>query len=300
MQFSSVQQQTILLSYLNWGRGHLSRCIDVCRKLLAQQNTLYVACTADDFAIIREYVDVQYIPFEEYPFHFSGEGDFAKDLWKSRKEISEFIQIEQKMVDELVRQLNITLVLSDHRYGFRSQFVTSIFMTHQLQLALKWWQRPAQWVHNRWMKNFTFLWVMDDQENSLAGKLSAIKQRKNAFYIGHFSRFEERNDNKQWHVGVTNGPFPYNQQLLRQLEQDKELDVILTHLESEDKRVVRATSWRETDAYFYQAVTVSAYCGYSTLMDLKRLKCRGKLIPTKGQSEQEYLFQLHQTFDFTK
>lgn len=293
-KFESIKNQRILLSFLSWGKGHLSRCIDVCRKLALQNNTIIVACTGEDFEILRQYIpSAIHVPFVDYPFTFSGKGNFTNDLWKSRKALTEFIKREHNEVEQLVKIHDIDLVISDHRYGFRSKSVTSIFITHQVKLALKWWQFPAQIIHKRWMKQFSFIWIMDDEQNSLAGKLSKKGKLKNTFYIGHFSRFEEKNEGKTIELGVCNGPYPYNLQLLEKLVQNPDIDVIISSIPHQDKRVIQPTDWEKTDELFYRAKKIHSYCGYSTLMDLKRLKCNGALIPTLGQTEQEYLYKLH-------
>lgn len=295
-QFEDIKNQRILLSFLNWGKGHLSRCIDVCRRLDAQGNILYVACSEEDFAILQSYVSsVNHISFSGYPFQFDGKGDFTSDLWNSRKALVRFITWEQKEVEKLVEEHQIDLIVSDHRYGFYSKKKPSVFITHQVNLALKWWQFPAQWLHHGWMNAFSSIWIMDDEQQPFAGKLSKKGKWKNAVYIGHFSRFENRdNQLKTKQIGVCNGPHPYNQQLLDRLIQNKELDAIISPIPNLDNRVVFSANWKETDELFHEAETIYSYCGYSTLMDLKRLNCKGKLIPTPGQTEQEYLFQLHQ------
>jgi hypothetical protein len=292
--FESIKNQQVLLSFLNWGQGHLSRCIDVCRNLILQNNTIVVACTDEDFGILKSYVpSISYISFADYPFAFSGTGNFANDLWKSRKTLTEFIKWEQSEVEKLVKIHNIDIVVSDHRYGFRSTIKPSIFITHQVNLSLKWWQLPVQLIHKNWMNQFSSIWIMDDEQNSLAGKLSRKGKLKNAFYIGHFSRFEKKDGEKTMELGVCNGPYPYNLQLLDKLVQNPDLDVIISSIPHSDKRVVQPKSWKETDELFYKAKTIHSYCGYSTLMDLKRLGCHGNLIPTPGQTEQEYLYELH-------
>lgn len=294
-EFTEIQNEKILLSFLNWGKGHLSRCIDVCRRLSSQNNSIFVACNSEDYLILSEYFpSITHIPFQNYPFEFTGKGNFSSDLLKSKKELSHFIKWEQNTVEKLVLENQISLVISDHRYGFYSKTIPSLFITHQVNLSLKWWQFPAQLMHKKWMKHFHHIWIMDDEQHSLAGKLSQKGSLKNASYIGHFSRFEARkNSEKTLKIGVCNGPYPYNEQLLNKLIQNIELDYIISSIPSKDKRVIRPISWREADELFYSAKEIYSYCGYSTLMDLKRLNCEGKLIPTPGQTEQEYLYEIH-------
>lgn len=288
--FKEIKGQYILYSFLNWGKGHLSRSIDVCRRLSNQGNRLLIACKREDFLILNQYIEnIEHINFPNYPFSFSGNGDFTNDLLKSKKAITDFIKWEQKNIEEIRLNHQISIIISDHRYGFYSKSIPSFFITHQVQLALKWWQFPAQIIHKKWMKKFSYIWIMDDDKNSLAGKLSKIGNLKNAQYIGHFSRFEKKNIEKTINLGVCNGPEPYNRLLLDQLVQKKELDFIISSVTHSDNRVIHPKNWKEIDELFYKAKTIHGYCGYSTLMDLIFLSCKGVLEPTKGQTEQIYL-----------
>lgn len=298
LPLKEITNTRILYSFLNWGKGHLSRSIGICKQLVQQGNRLVVACEKEDFLVLAEYLDnLEFVELANYPFHFSGKGNFAVDLWKSRKALLQHLQNEQVIVENLVKEYQIDVVLSDHRYGFYSKHVSSVFITHQVNLALKWWQFPAQMIHNRWMQAFSWIWILDDDAQSLAGKLSTSNRWANSSYIGHFSRFDATTIDtpKKLVIGVCNGPFPYNFQLLQQLEAIKHLDYIITSLPCKDKRAIQPRSWKETDALFYQAKTIYSYCGYTTLMDIKALGCEGNLYPTPGQSEQVYLHQLHKS-----
>ncbi|HLU86568.1 MAG TPA: hypothetical protein VKZ44_02360 [Taishania sp.] len=293
MQLDKLTHQRILYSYLNWGYGHLSRSIGVVRKLLAQENEVVIAAPQRDFEIIRGYFpDAQLIDFPAYPFTFSGTGNFTKDLWNSRKKLIEFMREEKIFVEELVKNKQIDIVISDHRYGFRSAFVPSIFITHQVNLAVNWWQFPAQLLHHQLIRQFNRLWVMDDEQHSMAGKLSK-SSFKNTDYIGHFSRFEQSDISKELIIGIVNGPFPYNQQLLQQLVLNQEIDLIISPISHSDSRVRTFNNWQEADEIIYKAKKIYAYCGYSTLLDIHVLACESHLIPTPGQTEQDYLHQLH-------
>lgn len=300
-RFKSIQGERILLAYLNWGNGHLARCIDVCKHLMQQNNELIIAAPASDHAILLSYIpSLTLIEFDGYPFEFKGTGNFATDLWSNRKKLAAFMFTEHDRVEKLVTQHQIGLVLSDHRYGFRSAKVPSIFITHQVQLALNWWQFPAQMIHKGYMNLFNHVWIMDNEAQPLAGKLSK-NTLKNASYIGRFSRFEARDERiKDLELGVVNGPHPYNEQLLKKFIEDPNIKIIISPIEHYDRRVVHTKNWQEADAYFYRAKTIYAYAGYSTIMDLERLKTTGVLFATPGQTEQIYLEKTIKSFDFRK
>ena len=255
----------------------------------------------DEFqqTIIKEYFpSIQTFDLAAYPFTFTKDSSFTVDLYKSRNVLMKHVRYEYNEVQTILKNNpTIDLVLSDHRYGVYSTSVPSFFITHQVKLAVKWYQFPAQYIHNVLMSPFNKVLIMDDAENRLAGKLSAAPQRKDYQYIGHYSRFDVNQAEKTLEVGVVNGPLPYSEQLFEALLEKKELDKIVVsehfYYKSLDSRLVNAVSWKQADEVIVKAQTIHAYCGYSTLMDIKVLGCKGELKPTPGQLEQEYLFKLN-------
>lgn len=296
---SDLRNKKILYACLDWGKGHVARSIGVIRQLLAQSNEVVIAGNEEQCAIFRCYFpDATYLHIEGYDFRFSGTGSFAKDLWRMRKSFLQKIRSEAAWIDAQLEGQNIDLIISDHRYGFRSQKVTSIFLTHQLNLALKRWQWPVQRFHHRLLRDFNLIWVLDQPDSRLAGKLSANTSRFNAKYIGFYSRFVPRSSEKRGEVVICNGPAPYDEYLFLQHMRDlnKEKTIIgparLVQQYPEASFVV-ADDWKRCDELISKAKKIYAYCGYTTLMDLQILDCEAQLRPTKGQTEQEYLYHLH-------
>ncbi len=300
----SIEGKTVLYSCLNWGSGHLSRSIGVIRELLELNNTVIFAGDEFQQSIIAEYFpEISLVELKSYPFNFSNNGTFASDLLKSRKALLKHVRYEFDEVELLLKKFpRIECVISDHRYGFFSNKIQSIFITHQVFLPLKWYQFAAQYIHTMLMQSFNEIWIMDTEEDRLAGKLSAKPKRKSYLYIGHYSRFKKvETARKDIQLGVVNGPKPFSDQLFEVLLNRKEIDKIIVPQElyytSLDSRLVNTNSWLEADLYFYQANIIHAYCGYTTLMDLKVLGCKAVLEPTPGQLEQIYLYRLYSQKD---
>ena len=57
--------------------------------------------------------------------------------------------------------------------------------------------------------------------------------------------------------------------------------------------IVQHTSWTAMDELFYNCKAIISRSGYTTIMDNVILQKPIRYIPTPGQLEQEYLFQLH-------
>ncbi len=295
---TNIKEQRVLISVLNWGMGHVSRSIGLIHQLIVQNNTIIIACDVSQQEIFQQYFnDIEYIEHKGYPFKFSGGGNFGWDLMRRFSPLYRHVTAESASVDSYVGKYNIDLVLSDHRYGFRSTKVPSVFMTHQVNLPLKWYTFLAGSMHNKWLKQFDFIWVFDVEDNRLAGKLSAIGRLKNAHYIGWYSRFSTYSgDHEKIHTYtlVVSGPVVYGQQLVDEVTKDWDMNKELVVLCDGSINVPAAFrkisgDWKQQDQILLQTQHVISRSGYSTLMDLGQLKCDATLIPTSGQAEQEYL-----------
>ena len=74
MNLSDVREKKILISCLNWGMGHVSRCIGLIQKLEKQGNTCVVAGNEAQLAVFKTYFPlIETINHEGYPFNFSNE-----------------------------------------------------------------------------------------------------------------------------------------------------------------------------------------------------------------------------------
>lgn len=300
MNPKSIFEKNILFAALNWGNGHVARSIGLIQQLMVQNNAVTIACSVSQQEIFSVYFpNSNFLFIEDYPFSFSGKGNFSKDLWISRKKLKNHFKYESQWISETVSNYSFDYVISDHRYGFRSDRVHSIFLTHQLNLPLNWWQFPVKWVHTKLVKRFDELWVLDDVDSSLAGKLSVNSGFKNVHYIGFYSRFmlyEIKNQKEIDELVICNGPHPYDEYLLLQFLKEDSKKIIASKRLAEkytSSQVYSSENWKECDALILNAKKIYSYCGYTTLMDLQYLKCEHELFPTKGQAEQAYLFNLH-------
>ncbi len=303
----SISNQKVLLSPLNWGMGHVARSIALIQQLLDQENQVFVACDADQQAVYEVYfTNLHFIAHRPYPFQFSGKGKWASDLFQQRKKLLERFAEENKEVSKYIAEFQIDVVLSDHRYGFFSKTIPSVFITHQLHLPLKWFQKPMQYIHRKLIQNFSTVWVLDDENQTLAGKLSRAIKHKDLHYIGWKSRFQlpEKTENPCDELYLISGPLPYSQDFLNEciaLAQQKAGNNVLIYPKGlllsenlpDNLHGIEAQNWKETDAYLRGAQKITSHSGYSTLMDLKILQKNAQLLPTKGQNEQIYLAHFH-------
>ncbi len=291
-----IHNQRILLSPLNWGSGHVSRCIGLIHKLLSQDNTVVVACSEEQQQIFELYFDaLVFEAHDPYPFRFGGKGHFAWDMLTRFGALRRRLARELKETEALVHKHRIDLVIADHRYGFRSTEVRSVFVTHQLNLPVRWYEGLVQRWHRGLMSRFDSIWVMDFPDHSLAGKLSENKAQLPVEYIGPYSRFmfyELPKEKTVEEVLVVSGPDVYARKFLGEMiPQISETAVIVgsEKLAGMEKRVMRG--WKKQDEAIISAKKLISRSGYSTIMDLHFLGIEAELSPTPGQREQEYLFK---------
>ncbi|MEN9399305.1 MAG: hypothetical protein RL632_406 [Bacteroidota bacterium] len=301
---NEIKQKRILISPLNWGMGHVARCIPLIDTFLKNGNTVFAAVSEEQGAILRSYFpDIETVNHEGYPFEFGGKGNFSLDLARQFKRLKNRLLEEEKQTDHFVDVMAIDLVISDHRYGFRSTRGPSILLTHQLHLPVRWFEGWVQKMHERFLKNFDEIWIPDTIDSSLAGNLSQNTKELNCTYIGALSRFqgvvipETKTIDA---VIIASGPTIYAEQFIReQLKKISDTEntliiaapSVLKNLGDISISTQSSEDWKLSDASILRAKKVISRCGYSTLMDLSILKVPFSLTPTPGQREQEYLYQ---------
>jgi UDP:flavonoid glycosyltransferase YjiC (YdhE family) len=295
----------VLISPLNWGMGHVARCIPLIHQLIQQENKVIIACNESQKQIFLSYFPhLLYENHEGYPFKFNGKGNFGKDLLLRFYKLNKRLKREKKEVEKLIEKHQVELVLSDHRYGFISKKCTSIFITHQLNLPVAWYTKLVDLIHKKRIKPFHFIWVLENPDSKFAGKLSENKTFKNTEYIGPYSRFTmyQQQEKTIPLVVIISGPEPYSKQFFKQQfeiatkKKDKTVFIVPSHYPTKSQfeqiEIIPSSDWKLTDNIILKAKKIVSRSGYSTIMDLNILKTNSELFATKGQAEQEYLLFL--------
>ncbi|MDF3028528.1 MAG: glycosyltransferase 28 domain protein [Fluviicola sp.] len=296
---AEVSQERILFGCLDWGSGHVARSIALLKQLSEQGNELFVCCTENQRVVFESYgISATFLLISGFQFRFKGDGNFTSEMRRNAFRFSRWIKKEQNQTEKFVTEYRISLVLSDHCYGFRSHKVKSVFITHQVALPPKagW---IAQFIHRKWINRFSGIWIMDEEGRRLAGKLSESNAKST--YIGWYSRFQDQElaviPNKI--VGIVSGPEPYSKQFFHWIIEKygtENLILISPKVYFEVPAHIQIiTDWRNADVEIASAETIISRNGYSTLMDLQFLKKKAILVHTPGQLEQEYLAELNKS-----
>ncbi|MBS1660904.1 MAG: glycosyl transferase family 28 [Bacteroidetes bacterium] len=219
------------------------------------------------------------------------------------------INREKAWLRRYIRLEQPDLIISDNRYGLYLKEVASIFITHQLRIRSPWGGLAddiLQRINYRFIRRFDRCWVPDiPGPDGLAGELAhpARLPHMPVRYIGWLSRFSADGMGEYSDLLILlSGPEPQRslleKRLLEQLADYTGKTVLVRGL-PEGRELPglippQVTVYNHLPAAALERVIsgagqVVARSGYSTVMDLMRLGKKAILIPTPGQTEQEYL-----------
>lgn len=303
---SDIHNKRILLSPLNWGMGHVARCIPLIDKLLKNDNYLIVAANFEQQQIFKQYFpQLEYLEHSGYPFKFGRRGNFSLDLALQFRSLKKRLKLEKEEVKSYIEKFGFDILISDHRYGFCCDGIYSIFLTHQLNLPIRWFEGWVQKLHERFLGNFDEIWVPDSPQSDLSGDLSQNKAGFKVEYIGALSRFslyKIPEVKKSYSVVIVSGPEVYGKNYLKEQAKTSEINpseliyIVPKGLEDVAKnsqiKLLVSDDWLACDQLIIHSSKVTARSGYSTLMDLYVLKVPFSITPTPFQREQHYLYDL--------
>lgn len=321
-------KRNVLLCPLDWGLGHASRDIPIIYKLLDTNrfNVLIGADKAPYYLLKTEFPTLQFVKFPSGTIRYSRSLPMALMLLFYLPKLIIGYFKEHKRLKTIIKEHKIDVVISDNRYGLWNKKVVTVFITHQLKVifpkSAKWLESAFYKLSTRIIQKFDYCWVPDYEEKiNLSGKLAhPIEIPANVKYIGALSRFSIekykslKSEVKKFDVlAILSGPEPQRSVLEK---------LIIRYFRNTDKMVliVRGIPWKKQgqtihnniqlvshltpdllNAYIQNAQYIICRAGYSSIMDLFILGKTAVIIPTPGQTEQEYLANiLHENKLFVK
>ena len=301
----------VLVAPLDWGLGHATRCIPVIYELISQGAEPWLA--GDGALVIllkKEFPDLPILPLRGYAVRYRKSGlGLAGSIMLQIPSILRTISYENEWLKKNVAEYHIDAVISDNRYGLYHETIPTVFITHQLRIMSpfgKWMTNQLQKINYSYINRFGECWIPDQPtENNFAGALSHPGKLPSvpSKYTGILSRFNlQKQEEKKEHVFISiSGPEPhrtlFENKILEELNSFKGTVVIVRGLPEETSQPnssgnIRIYNHLPTEEYareISKAEWVIARSGYSTVMDLMKLQKKSVLVPTPGQTEQEYL-----------
>lgn len=305
----NLYNKRILISPLNWGLGHATRCIPVIRLLIKKNAQVIIAADGRPLELLKqEFPQLEFIHLKSVVVTYPDSGSMMWKMFFSIPKILYGIYQEHQQLKKISVEKKIDIVISDNRFGLWNKGIKSVFMTHQVMIKTPFAEKVLRRINLFFINKYDECWIPDVADsNNLSGDLShKYALPSNAFFVGCLSRFNKINTSPTPAImydvmAIISGPEPqrsiFEKLVVEQLRQSKLKALVVcgkpettqkTEIENNITKVSHLSSNEMQDA-IQQSKIVIARSGYSTLMDLARLGKKAVFVPTPGQTEQEYL-----------
>jgi UDP:flavonoid glycosyltransferase YjiC (YdhE family) len=302
----------VLVAPMDWGLGHATRCIPIIRELIKRNCAVYLAGNGDSSTLLRN--EFPKLPFFSLPGYQPVYPAAGSMIWKMAVQLPKFMRVirkEHREIESIIRLHQIDLVIADNRFGCWSSLIPAVFITHQRSVLLppgfNWLKPWVNRLNSSLICRFSCCWIPDLPEPmSLAGKLGLASTKQRTYptrFIGYLSRFDTPVPKAVRYdiVCILSGPEPqrsiFEKMIAAQLRQSGLRYFLVRGLivsspatqAHADSHCADFLSGDELQKLIEQSVCILARSGYSTVMDLSKLGKKAILVPTPGQTEQEYL-----------
>lgn len=296
----------ILVAPLDWGIGHSTRCVPVIRELLRQGAEVIIASNGRPLKVLeREFPELMALKLPAYDVRYPFKNILLNVLVQYPRLVTTVIA-EHLIVRHWIRKYSLDGVISDNRLGCFTGLVPTVVMTHQINLQApgSWLSRVANRVNHFFLNRYDRCWVPDWQgKDNLSGVLSHPSPLAHTTFVGPLTRLKPLRHAKHTYdvLALLSGPEPQRTYLEKAiLRQAASLSwkIVLVQGKPEVESApeipshIRVIPFLDSEALskaIAEASMVICRSGYSTLMDLAVLGKRALLVPTPGQTEQEYL-----------
>jgi uncharacterized protein (TIGR00661 family) len=308
----------ILICPLNWGLGHVTRCVPVIRQLMNEGHEPVLVSDGYPLAFLRqEFPSLRTIEYPSYSVYYAaGKSQVGAMLFNFPNIISGIIN-EHTWLKDLLNREHFDKVISDNRFGMWSKKVHSVYITHQLMVkmphGLKFLEPLGHAIHKGFINRYDECWIPDTKENpGLSGDLShKYPLPTKATFIGPLSRFQGMEIIQPTLgyevVAVISGVEPqrtiFEESLMKRFKNTRLKILLVTgqpqseKIEKKEGNITIVSHLPDTEmaSVLLGCRKIISRSGYSTIMDLAALNClhKAELIPTPGQTEQEYLKKIH-------
>ncbi|MFZ0282025.1 MAG: glycosyltransferase [Bacteroidales bacterium] len=305
----------ILICPLEWGLGHAGRMIPLASKLRESGHNVYIGTGNEHQSFFRnELAGLSYIYFPGFkPGYSRILPQYIALLLRTPLLIYHTIA-EHLRLKRLIRRYDIDIVLSDNRFGLWNRSVKTVYITHQPLIPFPQKLRSLEWIgillHRFIIKKYDFCFIPDLPGGiNVSGRLShGVKLPSNTKFIGILSRFGIPGPSTVKEINyfphntlILSGPEPQRGMLRQKLAgilKDKEPPTVI--LEGKPSDTYIPVSSGNIISYNHlptaamkklitESENIISRSGYTVVMELVSLGRSALLIPTPGQTEQEYL-----------
>ena len=310
---SDITNKKILVAPLDWGLGHAARSVPLI-KVLCSKNDVIIACGPSAYGFLqKELPDLEIIKIDDwrirYPKH---KINFLTILGWIPVMLRNSIH-EHRFVKRIIRSRGIDCIVSDNRYGLLYKGLECYIITHQVYPKMPrgfgFLENLGGWMFKKYLSRFNKVLIPDfERGDNLSGSLAADRDLPPEKFvrIGTLSRFNHSQAGTPAFHQIPVLVLMSGQENQRTVLENKiiaaldglELNVLFVRGVGESRPTIANTknitfrnllSGNELRDALMAAELIICRAGYSTLCDVVALKKRAVIIPTPGQTEQEYL-----------
>ena len=308
------KQVRILLAPLDWGLGHVTRCVPIMQHIhFLGHQVVFAGNTLQQNYIKSVFKEVECINLEGYDVEYARSkiGLIPKIIAQIPR-FNKCIKREHQWLQGIIKNHKIDAVISDNRYGLYTTQIPCVLMTHQLQIRSglsAHLDKILLKLHYRFIEKFDSCWIVDvAEDNGLSGTLAhpSLLPTIKTEYIGLLSQCSGANapketEGKEIVLILLSGVEPQRSMISSILwKKAIKSGQHIIYVEGSEAAIKPAIipdhisyHKRLSEKELVTAIDAAAYVicrsGYSTLMDLLAMGKKAILIPTPGQTEQEYL-----------
>lgn len=305
----------VLFAVHDWGLGHATRDLVLIRALLDAGHRVTVLSNGRALRLLEDELPdrCEFVQLGDIPKPLGRRAwSFYLRMSLSLPQVFLTFRRERRFVAALHRRRRFSCIVSDSRYGVCMDEVPSYYLVHSLRQIIPGRPRRLEQLveasQRRLLSGARAILVPDQREDGLAGDLChdlACRWGDRLRYIGILSSLRARPLPQDVDVFVSvSGAEPQRTYFERKvLARVRELPgrvvVALGRPEHASRPPERLEGGRivihghldrhRAEGMMSRARLVVTRSGYTTLMELAELGRRALLVPTVGQSEQEYL-----------
>jgi uncharacterized protein (TIGR00661 family) len=301
----------ILIAPLNWGLGHATRMIPLVHEFLKFGCEVELASDGQAYELLKqEFPKLKIHRVPAYEIRYSKHRFLMLRLIVQVPAMFRGMRKEHKWLKVYCDINAPDLIISDDRFGMHHKSVPSYYVTHQINVIMpryfKVLQPVVRFIHQKIIENYQLCLIPDMEVHGLSGVLAHSKATFNfpVKYVGVLSRFpnayKKYTGDIPYILAVISGPEPQRTiletKLIERFEKGSQTVWIVSGKPDSVKQKqvgsVKLISHLPSEELFglMKAVPVLiCRSGYSTLMDLFEIGRKAIIIPTPGQTEQEYL-----------
>lgn len=310
-----IRQQNILICPLEWGLGHAGRMIALATKLREMGYNILFGAGEKQLSFLRtEMPGLTYISFPGFSPGYSRFLPQYLALLLKIPLLLYHIILEHIRLKRIIPEYAIDIVISDNRFGLWNRHIKTVYVTHQPLIPLPkpfaWFESIGLMLHRLVINRYSFCFIPDlPGDLNVSGRLShGLKLPRNTRFIGILSRFSGLSSSGngspvsfRHNTVILSGPEPQRgilEKKLADILKDREHPAVILCGEPD----MPADTIRSGNIIYFnhlpgiamkevisESEAIITRSGYTTIMELISLNCSALLIPTPGQTEQEYL-----------